>query len=124
MEALTHGDYARMAAASLDALAADCVAEAFHGSGPGGQGVNTADSAVRMTHVPTGIVVVSRESRSQYRNRQICLHKIKDELRRRSQRPTVRHATKPSKASQARRIHNKRVRSQVKQLRRRVSDDE
>lgn len=124
MSVFSHADYARMAALPSDELAKDCVTEAFHGHGPGGQGVNTADSAVRMTHVPTGIVVVSRESRSQYRNRQLCLQKIKDELRRRSVRPTVRHATKPTKGSQLRRLANKRARSQVKGLRRRVRGDE
>ena len=115
---LTRRDCARMAAMSIDELQRECEAEAFHAHGPGGQGVNTADSAVRMRHVPTGIVVVSRESRSQYRNRQICLQKIRDELHRRSIPPSVRHATKPTKASQRRRLEEKRRRSQVKDSRR------
>lgn len=121
---LTHSDYARMAALPVVELARDCVAEAFHGHGPGGQGVNTADSAVRMRHVPTGIVVVSRESRSQFRNRQLCLQKIREELRRRAVVPTVRHATKPSVASQRRRLDEKHARSQIKSLRGRVRHDE
>jgi protein subunit release factor A len=124
MSMMSHRDYARMVAVSLDKLARDCVFEAFHGHGPGGQGVNTADSAVRTTHVPTGIVVVSRESRSQYRNRQLCLQKIRDELSRRSVPPSVRHATKPTKGSVARRLKAKRARSQTKSLRRRVTGDE
>ena len=124
MDVYTYQDYARMAAASIDELAKDCVAEAFHGHGPGGQGVNTADSAVRMTHVPTGIVAVSRESRSQYRNRQLCLRKIQDELRRSAIRPTQRRATKPSRAAQQRRLDAKHARSKVKDLRGRVSSDE
>ena len=124
MAALTHGDYARMAAASLDDLAKDCTVDVFHGHGPGGQGVNTADSAVRMTHVPTGIVVVSRESRSQYRNRRLCLQKIRDELRRRAVRPAPRHATKPTKASVRRRLDAKHARSDLKRLRGRVTGDE
>ena len=62
---LTYRDYARFARLSDEELERQCVAEAFHASGPGGQGVNTADSAVRMRHLPTGIVVTSREQRSQ-----------------------------------------------------------
>lgn len=120
----THRDYARMALQPLDELARDCDVDVFHAHGPGGQGVNTTDSAVRMRHVPTGITVVSRESRSQYRNRQLCLRKIREELERRSIPPVVRHATKPTRSSQLRRLEGKHQRSQVKQLRRRVKDDE
>ena len=121
---LTHRDYARMALMPLEELARECEAEAFHAHGPGGQGVNTADSAVRMCHLPTGITVVSRESRSQYRNRQLCLRKIREELERRSIPPTVRHPTKPTRSSQLRRLEDKHQRSQVKQLRRRVNGDD
>ena len=124
MSKITHADYARMALQPLDELARDCVVETFHGHGPGGQGVNTADSAVRMTHVPTGIVVVSRESRSQYRNRQICLRKIRSELELKARRPTIRRATKPTKSAVARRLRSKQIRSSLKQSRRKLRDDE
>ena len=89
---LTYDDYARFLRLPADELARQCRAEAFHASGPGGQGVNTADSAVRMRHVPTGITVVSRESRSQLQNRERCLQKIRAELARRArkQRPGMR----------------------------------
>lgn len=122
--ALRHEDYLRLSRLTVDELARDCVAEAFHGHGPGGQGVNTADSAVRMRHVPTGIIVVSRESRSQFRNRQLCLQKIQAEIKRRAIPPSVRHATKPTKGSQMRRLKAKQMRSRVKELRGRVRDDE
>ena len=121
---LTYHDYAEMARSSLDEIAKDCETDVFHAHGPGGQGVNTTDSAVRMRHLPTGIVVVSRESRSQYRNRQLCLQKIQAELKRRSIPPTKRVKTKPTKGSQIRRLKAKRERSQIKQSRRRINGDD
>ncbi|MDI9590724.1 MAG: peptide chain release factor-like protein [Acidobacteriota bacterium] len=121
---LTHRDYARFARLSDEELSRQCEAEAFHASGPGGQGVNTADSAVRMRHVPTGIVVTSRERRSQLQNRMACLRKIKHQLKLRSRRPRVRKATKPSKAARQRRLDAKHRRSAVKAARRRPAADD
>lgn len=120
---LTYRDYARLARLPLDELAAGCEAQAFHASGPGGQCVNTTDSAVRMTHRATDITVTSRESRSQYRNRQLCLQKIRAELERRAVPPKVRHATRPSRAARARRMDEKNRRGQIKRLRGRVDED-
>lgn len=93
--------YAKWASMPIDELARDCDIQAFRASGPGGQGVNTTDSAVRMRHVPSGIVVTARESRSQFQNRASCLRKLKEELARRA-RPSKKHvATKPGKAAKA-----------------------
>ena len=118
-DALTYRDYARYARLPLDELAKQCEVEAFHASGPGGQGVNTADSAVRMRHMPTGIVVTSREQRSQLQNRASCLRKIRQQLELRARRPKLRKATKPSKAARQRRLDAKRRRSDIKLSRRR-----
>ena len=120
---LTYRDYAAFARQTADEIARDCEVQVFHASGPGGQGVNTTDSAVRMTHVPTGITVTARETRSQFQNRQLCLQKIQRIIERRAQPPHLRKKTKVPKGSRERRLADKRHRSQLKRMRGRAGDE-
>ena len=98
--------------------------EVFRSSGPGGQHVNKTESALRLIHLPSGVVVISRDSPSQHRNRETAFERLVERLVRLNHVPKKRVATKPSRAAKQRRIEAKKIRTVTKRTRARVRGDE
>lgn len=108
---------------SDDKLLAECVVETFRAGGPGGQNVNARDTAVRVRHLPTGIVVTSQQERSQLRNKQIALAELRRRLEELSRPRRRRIPTSAPRAARRRVLEAKRRRSEKKQLRRKPRID-
>lgn len=79
---------------SDEVLLNECKIDTYRSSGSGGQHVNVTDSAVRLTHLPTGIIVTSQKERSQFLNKQDCLQKLRKVVDRLNYRKPKRIATK------------------------------
>jgi peptide chain release factor 2 len=101
-----------------DELLAQCRVETFRSGGPGGQHQNKTESGVRLTHTPSGITVTARDSRSQHRNRQIALARLRQALEERARPETPRIPTKTPAREKRKRLEEKRRRSEVKKKRR------
>lgn len=83
----------------IDINPADIKMDTYRASGAGGQHVNTTDSAVRLTHVPSGIIVASQQDRSQHKNREIAMGMLKSrlyeaEMQKREEAASAEHAAK------------------------------
>lgn len=102
---------------SDEELLAECRVDTFCAGGKGGQHQNRTESGVRLTHGPTGIVVIAKNERSQHRNRALSLERLRKRLARRRARPPKRIPTTPSASTKQRRLEEKRRQSATKRLR-------
>jgi peptide chain release factor len=101
----------------------DIQVEFYRGSGPGGQHRNVTDSAVRIRHLPTGIVVQASERRSQSQNRGLAMERLRKALARREMTVKKRAATKVPKREREKRLLGKKVIA-AKKKRRSIPDSE
>jgi len=106
----------------LDAIEKDVVIETFRSRGPGGQRRNKVETAVRIRHLPTGIVVLAREHRSQAMNKALAFERLRERLIAMNRRKRPRRLTKvPLRAKVARR-QEKLHRSRIKRFRQKVDE--
>ena len=102
---------------SNEELLKECNVDTFRAGGKGGQHLNKTDSAVRLTHIPTGTVVTCQDQRSQYQNKQKCLTQLREKLEALNYRAPERIPTKKPRAAKEKILDSKKKHSIKKQLR-------
>ena len=102
---------------SDEALLSECKIETFRSRGKGGQHANKTESAVRLTHIKSGIQVTCQDERSQYLNKIKCIKELRLRIEKNNYRPPKRIKTKPTKGSIERRLSTKKIKSERKKNR-------
>ena len=105
-------------------LLKECNVDTFRAGGRGGQHLNKTESAVRMTHLPTGTVVSCQDERSQYQNKRKCLLQLREKLVALNYRPPKRIPTRKPRSAKEKILETKRKQSQKKQLRQKPEMDD
>ena len=109
---------------SDEELLKECNVDTFRAGGKGGQHLNKTESAVRMTHLPTGTVVSCQDERSQYQNKRKCLLQLRGKLVALNYRPPKRIPTRKPRSAKEKILETKRKQSQKKQLRQKPEMDD
>jgi protein subunit release factor A len=109
---------------SDEELLAECRVETFRAGGKGGQHQNATDSAVRLVHLPSGIVVTARRRRSQHRNKADALGRLRMRLELLARPEVERRSTRVPAKQRRERLEAKRKRSTTKRLRQNPNAEE
>ena len=102
---------------SNEELLKECDVDTFRAGGKGGQHLNKTESAVRLIHNPTGIIVNCQDERSQYQNKRKCLIQLRGKLEALNYRPPKRIPTRKPRAAKLKILETKKKQSIKKQLR-------
>ena len=105
---------------SDDVLLSECKVETFRSGGRGGQHANKTESAVRLTHIQSGIQVMSQDERSQYLNKRKCIKELRIRIKKNNYLRPKRIKTKPSQNSIERRLLAKKHKSEKKKNRQKL----
>lgn len=97
--------------------------DTYRARGAGGQHLHRTDSAVRLTHFPSGVVVTASDTRSQIRNREIAFNRLIERLGRLNRVPKRRVPTRVSGAAKRRRLEDKKRRGKIKRMRRKLPEE-
>ena len=106
---------------SDETLLSECKIETFRSSGKGGQHANKTESAVRLTHIKSGIQVICQDERSQYLNKIKCIKALRIRIEKNNYIPPKRIRTKPTKGSVERRLQSKKHKSEKKKNRKKTN---
>ncbi|MFH1263228.1 MAG: peptide chain release factor-like protein [Pseudomonadota bacterium] len=102
----------------------DVAIEFLRRSGPGGQHRNKRSTGVRIVHLPTGIIVMATERRSQAQNLEVAVERLAAILEKRARKPKPRVKTKATRGSKEERLRSKKARARTKQARRKAVEFE
>ena len=102
---------------SDEQLLSECKVETFRSGGKGGQHANKTESAVRLTHIKSGIQVMCQNERSQYLNKIKCIKELRIRVEKHNYKPPKRIKTKPTRGSIEKRLLSKKHQSEKKKTR-------
>ncbi len=109
--------------ADIEALKKEVAVETYRSSGPGGQRKNKKETAVRLRHLPSGVTVVATEQRSQSRNLELALERLRERLLKLSRLKRRRIPTKVPLAAAEKRITAKKFLSGKKRQREKIKTE-